>query len=146
MSDPITPITPAGLRQYDHLPPLEAVLAAWTRPGPRPDWHEKMRERVRLEMPLLARALDRATTGGRPLDADSTVATLACHLPAGVTMPDTPGVVAVEPWTARDVAQFLADHLATAGYGLVELPRPDGWGRQREQPVPWRDEGERSGR
>ena len=55
-----TPTTPEGLRRYDHLPALNAVVAAWTEPGQRPEWHEKMRERVRLEMPLLARALDRA--------------------------------------------------------------------------------------
>jgi hypothetical protein len=77
------------------------------------------------------------TPEGRLLDADSTVATLACHLPAGVTVPDPPGVVAVEPWAARDVAEFLADHLADAGYGLVQLAP----GQRRERPVPWRDEG-----
>jgi hypothetical protein len=54
-----TPTTPTGMTRYDHMPPAEAVVLAWTKPGPRPDWHEKMCERVRLEMPLLARALDR---------------------------------------------------------------------------------------
>lgn len=55
-----TPTTPEGLTAYDHLPPLDAVLMAWEVPGSNVEWHEKMRERVRLEMPLLARALDRA--------------------------------------------------------------------------------------
>lgn len=32
---------------------------AWSEPGPRPGWHEAMRQRVRRDMPLLARALDR---------------------------------------------------------------------------------------
>lgn len=54
-----TPVTPGGLRQYDHLPPDEAVIAAWTRPGPRPDWHRERVDDVRAGMPLLARALDR---------------------------------------------------------------------------------------
>lgn len=49
-----TPTTPAGLTQYDHLPALDAIVAAWTQPGARPGWHEKMRARLRLEMPVLA--------------------------------------------------------------------------------------------
>jgi hypothetical protein len=52
-----TPILRADL--YDNLPPEQAVLKAWTRPGPRPDWHRKMQDEVRKVMPLLARALDR---------------------------------------------------------------------------------------
>ena len=45
---------------YDHLPALEAALQAWTTPGPVPGYHEAMKRNVRLAMPLLARALDRA--------------------------------------------------------------------------------------
>lgn len=54
-----TPTTPAGLHQYDSLPAVQAVVKAWTVPGGHPDWHDAMREHVRLEMPVLARALDR---------------------------------------------------------------------------------------
>lgn len=45
---------------YDHLPALEAALQAWAEPGPSPGFHEDMKRNVRLAMPLLARALDRA--------------------------------------------------------------------------------------
>ncbi|MQB01956.1 MAG: hypothetical protein GEU78_17095 [Actinobacteria bacterium] len=41
-----TPTTPPELRQYDHLPAVEAVVRAWTEPGG-------------FHMPTLARALDR---------------------------------------------------------------------------------------
>lgn len=58
---PKTPVTESGLRQYDHLEPVQAVLAAWNAPGPRPDWHLRMRLEVTNAMPLLARALDRLT-------------------------------------------------------------------------------------
>ena len=45
---------------YDHLPALEAALQAWTESGPDPFYHEAMKRNVRLTMPLLGRALDRA--------------------------------------------------------------------------------------
>lgn len=54
-----TPTTHEALTRYDRLPPAQAVLLAWTNPGPHPDWHTKMQERLRLEMPLLAHNLDR---------------------------------------------------------------------------------------
>jgi hypothetical protein len=57
-----TPVTFEGLRQYDNLPPEEAVRLAWTRPGPRPDWHAVCVAEIRASMPLLARALDRLGT------------------------------------------------------------------------------------
>lgn len=56
-----TPITEAGLRKYDHLPPLEAALLAWSEPGSEERRHRLMQNKVRNQMPLLARALDRAT-------------------------------------------------------------------------------------
>lgn len=56
-----TPRTDAGLRQYDHLSALDAVIRAWTEPGPNPAWHEMTRKEVHDSMPLLARALDRLT-------------------------------------------------------------------------------------
>lgn len=49
-----------SLEMYDHLPPMEAALAAWVEPGRYPHLHEAKRRLVRAEMPLLARALDRA--------------------------------------------------------------------------------------
>ena len=59
---PDTPVTTNGLRSYDDLPPFDAIVAAWTRPGPRPDLHRRCRAEVRRLMPLLGRALDRAAT------------------------------------------------------------------------------------
>lgn len=54
-----TPYTEEGLVQYDALPPEEALVRAWTEPGPNPAWHWATRKEVRDAMPLLARALDR---------------------------------------------------------------------------------------
>jgi hypothetical protein len=54
-----TPASSTGVRKFDHLSPAEAVQRAWLDPGNHPDWHRRMQERVRLEMPVLARALDR---------------------------------------------------------------------------------------
>ena len=55
----ITPVTPRGLRKFDHLPPAEAVTAAWTSAGSNPSWGEATIAETRAAMPLLARALDR---------------------------------------------------------------------------------------
>lgn len=55
-----TPTTPNGFRQYDELPPLEAIRKAWREPGINPKWHRASKQVVRDAMPLLARALDRA--------------------------------------------------------------------------------------
>ena len=55
----ITPVTPRGLRKFDHLPPAEAVIAAWTSTGSNPSWGEAAITETRAAMPLLARALDR---------------------------------------------------------------------------------------
>lgn len=54
-----TPVTRAGLKQYDHLSPEDAVLKAWTDPGTNPGWHYAMKRDLHKSMPLLARALDR---------------------------------------------------------------------------------------
>jgi hypothetical protein len=57
-----TPTTPEGLRRYDDLPAVEAVLLAWTEPGIHPAWwHRDRQAELRKAMPLLARALDRLT-------------------------------------------------------------------------------------
>ena len=55
----ITPVTPRGLRKFDHLPPCEAVIAAWTSVGSNPSWGRDAIAETRAAMPLLARALDR---------------------------------------------------------------------------------------
>ena len=55
----ITPVTPRGLRKFDHLPPAEAVIAAWTSVGRNPSWGRYAIAETRASMPLLARALDR---------------------------------------------------------------------------------------
>ena len=54
-----TPITEEGLKQFDNLPPAEAILAAWNTPGPEPIWHEEAKRLVRNLMPVMARAIDR---------------------------------------------------------------------------------------
>lgn len=54
-----TPVTVRGLEAYDHLPPIDAIVAAWVNPGANPGWHYAMQDEVRMKMPLLARALDR---------------------------------------------------------------------------------------
>lgn len=61
-----TPVDRPGL--YDRLPPEEAALRAWTRPGRHPDYHESCRQLVRAFMPLLARALDRLAEQDRDAD------------------------------------------------------------------------------
>lgn len=64
-----TPVTPAGLRKYDHLPAAEAVVSAWATPGRVPGWDVEVAREIRAAAPLLARALDRlaAEHGRRPV-------------------------------------------------------------------------------
>lgn len=64
-----TPVTPAGLRMYDHLPAAEAVVSAWVTPGRVPGWDVEVAREIRAAAPLLARALDRlaAEHGRRPV-------------------------------------------------------------------------------
>lgn len=45
------------MRREIHL--LTQLYEAWTVPGPVPTLHERKKERVRREMPVLAAALDR---------------------------------------------------------------------------------------
>lgn len=54
-----TPVTDAGLKQYDDYAPGEAVILAWSEAGDHPRWHHQMQDEVRKNMPVLARALDR---------------------------------------------------------------------------------------
>lgn len=54
-----TPVTEAGLKQYDDYAPGEAVILAWSEAGDHPQWHNQMQDEVRKNMPVLARALDR---------------------------------------------------------------------------------------
>lgn len=63
--------TMSGLEKYDKLDPRDAVLMAWVNPGRNPRFHLAAQRRVRVEMPLLARALDRRAADfeaqGRPV-------------------------------------------------------------------------------
>lgn len=54
-----TPFTRSGLTRYDDVPDIEAIFLAWTRTGQDPVWHDRCRQEVRDNMPLLGRALDR---------------------------------------------------------------------------------------
>ena len=54
-----TPVTTDALKASDRLPAIEAVVKAWSEPGRVPTWHYNAKDRVRSEMPLLARALGR---------------------------------------------------------------------------------------
>lgn len=60
-----TPFVPEALRMYDHLSPMEAILAAWTQAGPYPEWHAKMRKQVHALMPVLAHNLERLEATSR---------------------------------------------------------------------------------
>ena len=44
---------------YDHMPILEALWNAWNNPGRKPQYHERMKDNVRRDMPILAHVLDR---------------------------------------------------------------------------------------
>jgi hypothetical protein len=56
---------PEAIRMYDHLSPIEAILLAWTDPGPYPEWHTKMRRQVHALMPVLAHNLERLEATSR---------------------------------------------------------------------------------
>ncbi len=60
-----TPTTDAGLRRFDNVDPVDAVVRAWTTPGRMPAWHARAQRVVRSAMPVLARALDRLSEGAR---------------------------------------------------------------------------------
>jgi len=55
-----TPTTPEGLKKFDHLMPMDAILLAWNDPGSNPEWHAAAQKQVADVMPLLARALNRS--------------------------------------------------------------------------------------
>lgn len=55
----VTPVTENGLRKYDHLPAVIAIVEAWSKPGSHPEWDEACKAEVRNMTPLLGRALDR---------------------------------------------------------------------------------------
>lgn len=59
-----TPTTPGGLRQYDHLPPVQAALQAWHVAGADEDWHRRAQQVVRQWLPALAQALDECDRDG----------------------------------------------------------------------------------
>lgn len=60
-----TPVTLRGLQQFDHLPAAEAVVLAWTVPGPAPRYHRDMKILVEEQMPVLARAIERLVEESR---------------------------------------------------------------------------------
>lgn len=63
---PRTPTTPDGLSQFDGEDAVAAVIKAWTEPGPHPEWHTMMQRQVKIQMPVLARALDRLADEASP--------------------------------------------------------------------------------
>lgn len=67
-----TPVTPEGLKTWDHLTPIEAVKAAWNAEGSRREWHHVAQGVVQHAMPLLARALNRLSweEGAPPIVID----------------------------------------------------------------------------
>lgn len=50
---------PRILEKYDHLPPEQAIIRAWTDGDPSPRWHGLAMRDVHNAMPLLARAVER---------------------------------------------------------------------------------------
>ena len=54
-----TPATDEALAQLDTQDPVAAVISAWTVPGEHPEWHRMMQRQVSIQMPVLAKALDR---------------------------------------------------------------------------------------
>lgn len=48
-----------ALQRYDDLPPVEALIKAWTNAGPHVVWHKENQRELRRHMPLVARAIDR---------------------------------------------------------------------------------------
>lgn len=64
---PASRLSMAALLRYDHLLPVEAVVAAWTASGRLPNQRKIAQHAVRDIMPVLARALNRlADEYGRP--------------------------------------------------------------------------------
>lgn len=55
----------ANENMYDHLPALEAVVQAWTKPGRAPDYHARMQSEVRHISPMLWFAVRRAVVENR---------------------------------------------------------------------------------
>ena len=56
--------------EYDHLPPLDAVVMAWAGSGGVSAYHAFMQVRLELEWPLLARALDRLVQENQQKEKD----------------------------------------------------------------------------
>ena len=53
-----TPINYRALTELAKIPPVDAVVDAWTNAGENPHWHEVAKYQVRRCMPLLAEALE----------------------------------------------------------------------------------------
>jgi hypothetical protein len=54
-----TPISSGARDRFRSMPPLDAVVRAWTDAGSNAAWHRAQQEEVRRRMPLLAESLDR---------------------------------------------------------------------------------------
>jgi len=59
-----TPVTAAGLRRLDILPPAVAVGVAWSRPGVVPGWHRLAQQHVARVSPVLGAAV--SSVAGSP--------------------------------------------------------------------------------
>lgn len=101
------------------------ALVLFVAEGPQPGWWEHdlvpAEDHPHPAEPEVGCRRDGRQPAGAALavlDPDETVATLACHLPAGT------GTTQVPEWRTGDVARFLAEHLADAGYGLAALRPP----------------------
>ena len=42
---------------------IQEIVDAWVTPGPKPEYHKAAQERLRIEWPTLARALDNLNEG-----------------------------------------------------------------------------------
>ena len=54
-----TPVAKDGMKKYDNLPSVEALVRAWSQAGANDEWHAKSKRIVREAMPTLAFHLDR---------------------------------------------------------------------------------------
>lgn len=65
-----TPVTESGKKRYDDKDPVEAIVAAWTNPGPKPSWHREMQMELHSRMPLVARAIERLVADRRSRESN----------------------------------------------------------------------------
>lgn len=112
-----TPTTPAGLAQFDHLDPVEAVARAYTERGRAPYLHLRAVAELHRTMPVLARALDRLAGPG-PHERITTTVGVAGVAWRGERSYDTTGAQA---HARRQVRRKWVEDLDERGL------RPLGW-------------------